>query len=170
MAAPDNLSRDQFSVEHQGATPLPYDRTWTGRVERLGAVNPEVQHEPVTRRLQDAESIRSQEYYAPQVTVGRGLNGRPLKTPKTIQNPSAAAPGTAAFLDYEDRGSDVHIHYVNTHRDFTGHGLASTLITELADRHPDRPISFGRVMSPKVWTLKERLEAQGRQTSGRKDF
>jgi hypothetical protein len=169
MTADEKVSGDQFAIEHQGETPLRYHRG--GAIQRLGATHPSVEtQQHVNYKYASEHDVPDREYFAQTATVGRTKTGRPLKTPKTVQNPSAAAPHTAAFLDYEDRGPDVYIHYANTRRDWGGQGLQSRLVSHLADQFPDKTINFGKVMSPKMWGLKERLEGQGRKTQGHPDF
>lgn len=164
MAADDNLHADQFSIEEQGETPLRYKH---GGVQRLAATHPDV---PPAGRAQrphgKAKDVPGMDYWHPEVEVGRAASGKPLTKPKVVQNPSAAKPGTAAFLDYEDRGSDVYVHYMNTRSDMTGRGLGNRLMSHLADQFPDRTINLGRIESSHVYEMKKRLERQGRKVLG----
>jgi hypothetical protein len=153
----------------QGRSPLRYNRA--ANVERFGVVNPgaELPNEPVLRPHWDEAKVQEQDYWHSQVTIGRGKSGRPLKQRKTITNPGAASPGTVSFADVTPMGEDVYIHYVHTRQDQKGRGHASRLVEHVAQQYPGT-IDFGRVMSPSVWRMKERLEQQGRQTRGRPDF
>ena len=168
-----SLNPDQFQIEDQGTSPLYYNRFGGLPRRRLGLVHPDAPSMPVVNRASYNErSVRDVEYWAPVVQVGRGLNDRRLKTPKIVTNPSAAKPGTAAFLDYTDTGdNEVYVDYVNRNPSIKeGIGAASRLIHFLADQRPETTIDLGRVLSPKVWSVGEELKAKGRNVKGYKDF
>ena len=158
------LSGEQFDLVDQGDTPLQYQRGYS--IRRLAAVHPDVP--PAGRSVRPSGTPRSveSEYWHPEVEVGRSTAGKPLKKTRVIQNPQAAAPGTASFLDYEDRGSDVYVHYMNTRTDMTKRGLGNRLIDRLAEMHPDRTINFGQIESSHVYNMKQRLARQGRSVAG----
>lgn len=158
----------------QGASPLRYYGA-RGPVQRVAVVDPTVSHEGTTRSYRNAGDVTNADnpldYYAPTVTVGYGRNGRPLKTPKTLDNPFAAAPGTVAFIDYENRpDGSVYIHYANTHGDHRGNGYANALVDQIVTDNPGATIDFGKVMTPAMWRSKQRLDEAGVQTDGRIDF
>ena len=176
-----HVSGDQFDIVHQGRSPLHYNRSAFGTpVERLAAVHPDVPVPGVKqRRLGNEHDVVETDYWNPEVDVHRGLNGRQLKQPRRFQNPSAAAPGTAAFLDHEVKHEDhdpeapvsqVYLHYANTHSGFRGRSLSTHLIRSVAEAHPGARLDFGRVMSPRIWTTMGNLEAEGRNVDGRRDF
>jgi GNAT superfamily N-acetyltransferase len=166
---PDGLTPGDFDIVDQGLSPLHYHRAST--VHRVGAVNDRVEHPERTFKYRSVDSVADQDYWSSHVTVGVGRNGRRLKSPQRLPNPSAPQPGTAAFVDYHMIGDDrVYIDYANTATDYRGLGLASKLIDDIAAKHPDATIDFGKVMSPNMWRVLERLRHEGRTVDGRPDF
>lgn len=174
----DKLNPDEFSIMDQGRSPLHYQR-FQGLRNRFGLVNPALEPPPVARRLSYNErNVQDIEYFAPQVLVGRGINNRKLKTPKLINNPSAALPGTGAFVDFLDmsRGAppeeqeSVYVDYVTRRPGISGIGAADRLIRGVAESRPNAHIDLGRVMSPRVWSVGEALRDEGRDVRMRRDF
>jgi len=173
------LNPDEFAVVEQGASPLRYNRMPGMPRQRMALVHPDLQvPDPVNRRSYNAETVQDIEYFAPQAYVGRGLNNRKLKTPKLVNNPSAAAPGTGAFADFVDmerdaspeEQPDVYVDYVTRRNDLSGLGAADRLIRAIANTRPNARIDLGRVMSPRVWSAGEGLRSEGRDVQMRRDF
>ena len=151
----------QFDVVHQGRSPLSYNRGYD--IQRLAVVSPDVTTpDVVTRRTGSAKSVAETDYWNPKVEVGRAASGKPLKTPKVVDNPSAAAPGTASFMDFEDRGHEVYVHYMNTRQDLRGQGHGNRLMDHLAGQFPDKDINLGQIESTSVGNMQRRLRQQGR--------
>jgi len=161
-----DLTGDQFSIEYQGRTPLQYKRG--SQIERIAAVHPDVPPAGrATRPRGRASSVPDMDYWHPEVEVGLGETGRPLKKPKVVQNPSAAAPGTAAFLDYEVRPqNEVYVHYMNTRSDMTKRGLGNRLMDTVASQFPQHRINLGQIESKHVYNMKQRLSREGRDVVG----
>lgn len=167
-----SLNPDQFNIVDQGVSPLRYDRFGGRARRRIALVHPDLPAPPtIVRPTRNIEQVRDIEYWAPKAIVGRGLNNRPLKERKEVVNPSAAAPGTGAFLDFLDISDDrVYVDYVNKRRDLPGIGAAHRLIQHVADIRPNAEIDLGRVMNPKVWQVGERLRESGRRVDMKRDF
>ena len=160
---------NQFDVVNQGRSPLSYNRGYD--IQRLAVVSPDVPTpDVVTRRTGSAKSVAETDYWNPKVEVHRSNTGKPLKSPKVVSNPSAAAPGTASFMDFEDLGSEVYVHYMNTRQDLRGQGHGNRLMDHLAGQFPDKDINLGRVMSKHVGNMQRRLRQQGRTVRGKDDW
>jgi len=156
----------QFDVVHQGRSPLSYNRGYD--IQRLAVVSPDVTTpDVVTRRTGSAKSVAETDYWNPKVEVHRGNTGKPLKSPKVVDNPSAAAPGTASFMDFEDLGSEVYVHYMNTRTDQRNQGLGNRLMDHLAGQFPDKDINLGQIESSHVQNMQRRLQQQGRTVRGK---
>lgn len=180
MPRPDGPQFDpkEFSVVDQGRSPLNYDK-FPGARNRFGLVHPDLELPPVRmRRFQNEHSALESEYWAPQVAVGQGLNNRPLKKPKTINNPSAAAQGTGAFVDFLDmtpgaspeEQESVYVDFVNKRPDLSGLGAADRLIRAVAESRPNATMNLGRVLNPRVWSVGESLRGEGRNVQMQRDF
>lgn len=161
---------ESIAEESSGRSPLLYHRS--ANVSRQSLDAPVPIHGEVNRQLWSEDRVTgpdSTEYYAPAVVVGRTRTGRPLKAAKRVENPNAA-PRSLGFVDWEPVGeNDAYIHYANTHQGFRGMGVSERLVRSVANQRSG-VIDFGRVMSPHMWRIKEKLEAEGRQTRGKKDF
>lgn len=158
-----------------GNTPpaLRYRRAAPADMRRAWISDPEV--EPRQQARHRSQESAEHDYWSPEIRLERGVNGRPLKKPRVGPNPNVADPHTVAFADFHDESEfhpDPHLYidYATTRSDQTGRGHASRLIQGIADAHPEHTLDFGKVMSPKVWALKERLDTMGRRTLGRPDF
>jgi hypothetical protein len=153
-------------VDHP--VPLDYDRWPKEQMRRKAVVDPTV---PVKQRTQHTTADDAKrDYWSPEVRVTRNARTmQPLKKPKIGPNPNVVDPHTVAFADYHyPTPNSVYIDYVNSRESGAGH--ASRLVQAIADEHPDHDIHFGKVMSPRIWSLKEKLEAQGRQVTGHRNF
>jgi hypothetical protein len=173
-----SLNPDEFSIADQGRSPLNYHR-FQGPRNRLALVHPALELPPAVRRLsQNERTVQDFEYFAPQALVGKGLNNRKLKTPKLVNNPSAALPGTGAFIDFLDMSQgappeeqkSVYIDYVRRRDDLPRMGAADRLIRSVAESRPNARLNFGRVMSPRVWSVGESLREEGRNVEMQRDF
>jgi GNAT superfamily N-acetyltransferase len=164
MSADEHL----HPVLFQGASPLRYDRA--AGVQRFAVVNPEAALPEERKTAFGTPShVAETNYWDTKFVQKRSQTGKPLKNPRNFDNPSAAAPGTVSFADVTAHGEDAYIHYMNTRPDQRGQGHASRLVEHIAQQYPGT-IHFGKVMSPSVWRMKERLEEQGRRTLGHRDF
>lgn len=173
------LNPDEFDLVDQGRSPLYYGRFGGMPRTRFGLVHPALEvPPPANRRSYNEQSVREVEYFAPQAMVGRGLNNRRLKQPKLVNNPSAAAPGTAGFADFVDMERDalpeeqpgVYIDFVTRRSDVKNLGAANRLIRGIAESRPNARIDLGRVLSPRVWDVGETLRSEGRNVEMRRDF
>ena len=157
-----NAGNPELRIEHQGKSPLHYDRTAT--VQRLGLVDPEA-NEPNPRDY-------GMTYFAEtQRRVFYGTTGRKLKTPRFEKIPGAA-PGTVAFVDYHKLGSNrIYVDYAKTRPDYSGRGYIRTLLEGMLQSFPEvTSWHFGKIMAPAIGKIHDDWKARGIPVAGHKDF
>lgn len=139
------LNPEQF--QDQGETPLEY-HTW-GKPRRMAIVDPNA-GDPEPHDFGFAEQRRKIRY---------GANGRLLKKPREEIEPGAA-PGTVAFVDYEDKGHEVYVNYMKTRADQQGQGHATALASHLVSQHPGKDVNWGKVMNEQMDAVRQKVESQ----------
>jgi hypothetical protein len=141
-----NLNPEQFNVD-EGRSPLEYPSA-RGTVQRLVIRHPNVNEGKKYKDTYIDETRRK---------IRTGKNGRLLKTPREEVTPGAGE-NAAGFIDYEDRGEDLKIHYMKTATHLENSGVAQRGLEELIKRKNPKSLNFGKLMSPAAGRVMAKIQ------------
>jgi hypothetical protein len=131
-----NLNPEQFHID-ESSSPLEYPSARSS-VQRLTVRHPNVNEGKEHKDTYIDETSRK---------IRTGKNGRVLKTPREEVTPGAGE-NAAGFVDYENRGDGLKIHYMKTARHIANSGVAQRGLEELIKRKNPKSLDFGKLMSP----------------------
>ena len=140
-----NLNPDQFTFD-ESSSPLPYYSA-KGPVKRL------------TVRHPDAGTPGKHDTYIADTEqkVWRGPSGRKLKNPRVEKVPGAGE-NAAGFVDYEQHGDYLKVHYMRTAQHLQKSGVAQRAIDELVNSKNPKSLNFGKLMSPASGRVMEKTQ------------
>jgi hypothetical protein len=141
-----NLSPDQFHID-ESSSPLEYPNA-RSTVQRL------------TVRHPDAGTPSKHDKYIADTEqkVWRGPSGRRLKNPRVEKVPGAGE-NAAGFVDYEQHGDYLKVHYMRTAQHLENSGVAQRGLEELISKKNPKSLHFGKLMSPAAGRVMEKVQS-----------